>query len=216
MRHGFLAGALVLLLADPSAEAGMRMPEPSGCFPNEHPCPGRCSFDVSGQGAACQFRFRADGGLDALTVSVTLRDAFDNPVEDCSTSVTVLNGPGTSALCGCSPLELRGSSAADGTMYAVFTRLGGRGTVFVTVSAHCQGDIGLFQEDVPFTSPDLDGSCEDGGGAVTVLDLGVWAACVPPAPYCRVSDLNCDATVNVIDLGMWVGGLGSGCDGLRR
>lgn len=216
MRHELLTGALALLFVGPSAEAGVRMAAPAGCFPNERPCPGRCSFGVSGQGAACQFRFRADGGLDALTVSVTLRDAFENPVADCSTSVTVREGPGSSALCGCSPLQQRGNSAGDGTMQAVFTRLGGRGDLFLTVSAHCQGDVGLFQEEIPFTSPDFDGSCETGEGAVTVLDLGLWAACLPPAPYCRESDFNCDETVSVIDLGMWVSGLGSGCDEPRR
>jgi hypothetical protein len=30
----------------------------------------RSSVAVTGQGAACQFRFRTDGGLDQMTVSV--------------------------------------------------------------------------------------------------------------------------------------------------
>ena len=98
-------------------------------------------------------------------------------------------------------------------MQAVFSQLGGRGTLSVSVSAHCYGDIPLFQDEIPFTSPDLDGSCDPVPSAVTVADLGLWAGCLPPAPYCELSDFDCDGTVNVVDLGMWVGGLGTGCDG---
>ncbi len=211
MRYEFLAGALVLLSVGPAAEAGVRAPDASGCFPGESPCPSRCSFGVSGQGAACQFRFRADGGLDVLTLSITLRDAFDNPVPDCSTSVTIQPGPGTLALCGCGPLQQSGFSAADGTMQAVFSQLGGRGTLSVSVTAHCSGDIPLFQDEIPFTSLDLDASCETATSATNVVDLGIWAGCLPPSPYCEASDYNCDGTVNVVDLGVWAGGLGVPC-----
>jgi len=213
MRCALLAGAILLSSIGTPAVAGVRMPAPSGCFPNEVPCPSRCSFGVSGQGVACQFRFRPDGGLDALTVSVTLRDAFDFPVADCSTSVTIHDGAGTLALCGCGPMRQGEPSGADGTMQAVFARLGGRGDLSVSVSAHCHGNVGLFQDEIPFTSPDLDGSCDTGASAVTVIDLGIWAACLPPGPYCRPSDFNCDGSVSVIDLGMWAGALGSGCGG---
>jgi hypothetical protein len=68
-------------------------------------------------------------------------------------------------------------------------------------------------EKIEFTSSDLDGSCDPVPDTVTIVDLGLWAGCLPPASYCRESDYDCDGTVGVIDLGIWASGLGTGCDG---
>ena len=62
-------------------------------------------------------------------------------------------------------------------------------------------------EAIDFTSPDLDAS----GGHDVVIDLGIWAGCYQPAPYCRWSDYNCDGTVDVVDLGLWAGGIHLEC-----
>jgi len=212
MRTALLAGALALLAAGSAAEAGVRAPDASGCFPNQAPCPPRSDFLLSGQGAACHFRFRADGGLDKLTLTITLRDGFDQPVPDCSTSVTIEAGSGALALCSCCPLRQAGHSAADGSLRVVFSKLGGRGSLSLRVTAHCAGDIGMFEDEIPFTSPDLNGSCE-AASSTNILDLGLWAMCLPPAPPCVVSDYDCSGTISLIDMAIWAGGLGRGCGG---
>jgi hypothetical protein len=67
-----LVVGILLLCLNATAFAGLPDPSRSGC-------------GLKGQSAACQYRFRADGGLDRMTVCVTLRDPFDNPVENCET-----------------------------------------------------------------------------------------------------------------------------------
>ncbi|MCA9752119.1 MAG: hypothetical protein KC591_08010, partial [Gemmatimonadetes bacterium] len=54
-------------------------------------------------------------------------------------------------------------------------------------------------------------TCDPLEPATTILDLGVWAQGLPPQPYVRTSDFNCDGTVNVIDLGGIGAGLIHGC-----
>lgn len=200
----------VLLFASP-ALAGLRAP--AGCFPNQSPCGPRSTFLVHGMSpqAPCQFRFRADGGLDRLTLTVTLRDGFDLPSPDCSTTVTLEAGPNTAALCGCCDLAEGAVSGPDGEMQFVFAGLGGHGELWLTLTTHCSGNINWFTTEVPFSSPDLNGSCEP-DASTDVIDLGMWAACLPPGPYCARSDLSCDGTVNVIDLGIFASGLHQGCD----
>ena len=82
----FLVWMLASLLLASEAFAGVR--SPARCFPNENPCFLNCTFLVHGMSSQspCQFRFRADGSLDRLTLTVTLRDAFDVPTPDCSTT----------------------------------------------------------------------------------------------------------------------------------
>jgi hypothetical protein len=79
------------------------------------------------------------------------------------------------------------------------------------ITGHCFGNIGITCLEFDFTSSDLDASCETATSATNVIDLGIWAGCLPPSPYCEASDYNCDGTVNVSDLGGWAGGLGSPC-----
>lgn len=87
----------------------------------------------------------------------------------------------------------------------------GHGELWLTLTTHCSGDINWFTAEVPFTSSDLNASCEP-DAATDVIDLGIWAACLPPGPYCVRTDLSCDGTVNVLDLGIFAGGLHRGCD----
>jgi hypothetical protein len=140
-----------------------------------------------------------------MTMCVTLRDVFDVPVPNCTTSVT-LNNTGI-ALCSCCPNPQIVATDANGVAVFEFKKLGGRGSGDACITAHCQGDIAIGCKPFDFTSTDLDGDCLD----TDVIDLGLWAGCLPPAPYCRESDYNCDGTVDVIDLGLFAGGLAVTC-----
>jgi hypothetical protein len=205
-----VGATVALLFSAAPVLAGVRSPE--GCFPNEIPCGPRSTFLVSGYSnmAPCQFRFRADGGIDALTLTITLRDGFDLPVPACSISVTIEEGPNTLALCSCCPLTQGGVSGPDGEQQFVFDSLGGRGELVLVVWSHCHGDLFLWDEEIPFTSPDLNASCEP-ENSTTVLDLALWAGCFPPSPSCQTSDMNCSGATDIIDLGIFAGGLGVGC-----
>jgi hypothetical protein len=192
MRAIFLTALALVVCTDTVVQAGVPDPERSGCA-------------LEGQAVSCQFRFRLDGSLDALTLCVTLRDIFDVPIANCSMSAT-LNNPVT--LCtNCCTNPQMGQTNWAGVVYFVWNKLGGRGSAQVCVTSHCVGDIGICCQSFDFTSTDLDHDCLD----TDVIDLGIWAGCLPPGPYCEASDYNCDGTINVIDLGLWAGGLGVNC-----
>ena len=176
------------------------------------PDPSTSSVAITGQGSACQFRFRADGGLDQMTVSVTVRGPFGEPEAHCSTSVTLAPNPATLALCTCGPISQGAMPNSNGAFQLVFDRIGGRGSLNVCVTALCQGRIALACVPFDFTSPDLDGSCPaNPASAVDVIDLGIWANGLPPS-YAEPSDYDCSGAVDVLDLATWAGGLGLGCD----
>jgi hypothetical protein len=88
-----------------------------------------------------------------------------------------------------------------------FDRIGGRGSLDLRITVHVVEIYELFRVPVSFTSPDLTGSCSPPG----VVALGVWASGLPPAPYRRESDYTCDLAIDVLDLGVWAGGLGIEC-----
>jgi hypothetical protein len=190
----FWIAAAGLLLTAATATAGL-------------PDPSRTVVGFKGQGNACHYRFRTDGGLDRLTLCVSLRDAFDVPIHNCSTSATLVPTGGTIAFGTCCANPKGGISDADGVLEFEFFQLGGRGTLDVRVSVHCLGAIEVWSESIDFTTPDLDAS----GGQNVVIDLGIWAGCYAPASYCEWSDYNCDGTVDVIDLALWAGGIGLAC-----
>jgi hypothetical protein len=176
--------------------------------------PTRSVGRVSAAPVGCQFRFHQAGALDAMTLAVTLRDAFDTPVP-CSTWVDIVDA--SPAFCVVDPTQLStntltgtGWTTPQGEALYVFDRLGGRGTLTLQLSAAgcCHqpgfGAVFVLEETVQFTSPDLNGSCDP---VVDVLDLGLWASCLSPSPYCRTSDFNCDSEVGVLDLALWASGL---------
>ena len=177
----------------------------------KYPDPANSSVAVTGQGGACQFRFRADGGLDQMTVSIIVRDGFGLPVS-CSTSATLEPDPATLALCTCGPVSQAADTDTSGAVQLVFDRIGGRGSLDVCVTALFSGArIGLARVPIDFTGPDLDGSCPpDPASAVDVIDLGIWASGLPPG-YTEPSDYDCNGAVDVLDLAIWAGGLGLGC-----
>lgn len=191
MRALWITTAIVLSAA--TARAGL-------------PDPSRTTVGLAGQGTPCHYRFRMDGGLDHLTVLVSLRDQFDTPMPNCSTSVTVAPNAGTIAFGTCCPNPLGGHSDAGGLVQFEFFQIGGRGSVDILVTVHCVGDVAVWAEPIDFTSPDLDAS----GGHDVVIDLGIWAGCYGPS-YCKWSDYDCDGTVGVLDLALWAGGIGLAC-----
>jgi hypothetical protein len=193
--------AALVLISSSSLLAGIP------CIPSD-----RWGVGVTGNGASCQYRFRADGSLDKLIVNITARDCFDLPVAQCSTSATITATPGTRALCTCAPNPQWVVTDDLGVGKFEFGHIGGRGTAAVCITAHCVGHIAIGCDEFDFTSSDLAATCETNASATNVVDLGIWAGCLPPFPYCQASDYNCDGTVNVVDLALWAGGLGIFCD----
>jgi hypothetical protein len=170
------------------------------------PDPSRTRVGVSGNNFSCHFRFDPGGGYDVLTVSVSLRDVFDTPVNDCSTSCTLV--PNALAFCSCCPVTRIGVSDAEGVVKFTWDQIGGRGEIDIVTEALC-GPLKIVGRTITFTSADLEGGCQNEPLGVGVIDMGIWAGGLQT--YREASDYNCDATVNVIDFGLWAGGLGSGC-----
>lgn len=176
--------------------------------------PTRSTWHVAESPVGCQFRFNRAGTLDALTIAVTLRDAFDTAVP-CSTWIEIVDA--SPAACEVDPSELRtnvltgsGWTTSQGEALFVLNRFGGRGefTLELRVTDCCHGSwstwASIFTQTVGFTTPDQNGSCDS---AVDIIDLALWASCLAPAPYCRTSDFGCDGGVDVRDLAVWASGL---------
>jgi hypothetical protein len=177
------------------------------------PDPMRSICRITGNGAPCQFRFRSDGGLDHLTAFITLRDPFDSPVPNCSTSATIsFDGPKGSGGCwaaepggtimDCVGLKRGELSGSDGELAFVWNRIGGRGIGILAVSVHCAGSWQICDPAFHYTSTDLDAD-----GRTSIVDLGIWAGCLVSGFPCMSSDYNCDCSVGILDLGVFAGGL---------
>ena len=178
------------------------------------PDPSRSTVLDSGASTACHYKFRITPAADVLTVTVTVRDAFDVAVASCSTSCTLATNAGT--LAGgtdcCHGTVQTGNTDAFGAVGFDFDAINGRGSLDVVVTTHCVGDIVLATNTIEFTSTNLDG---DAGGVTNVFDASVFAGCLgsvsplaPPDVYCNY---NCDAAVNVLDASFLAGGLGFDC-----
>lgn len=204
--------AILVLVLAPSGPVAAGLPRPA---PNDVGRMYYCDVGISGRSLGpCHFVFRADGGYDVMAVELTLTDDFHAPVADCSTSVTLalVEDPGSN-LCECGEsLQKWVVTDANGRADLEWSRLGGHGTLALSITAYPYGAWGFASEEIDFTSPDLDGSCEPAPAvSTTVIDLGIWAAGLQvPAPR---SDYDCSGGLNsVIDLAVWASGLGIGCD----
>lgn len=208
-----LAVSLLALASDPGV-AGV--PAPRGGSECSYPCgippvPGcRTVVTVSPPETGCQYRFNQMGNFDVLTLNVTVRDAFEAPLPGTEVRIELVPDDGATLLCACSSLEQIEVADAAGSARFEFARLGGRGQIRVEVSLREQPTDSwfLFCDSIRpmFTSPDLNASCDPGAAAVAnVVDLGIWAGGLPPV-YLLSSDYNCDGTVNVVDLGLWASG----------
>ena len=189
-----LATLVVLALSATSALAGVPDPTRSGCAVTGNPLP-------------CQFRFRADGNLDKLTLKCTVRDAFDAPVANCSTYCNL--GGATLIAAQCGGNRKGGLTSAAGVVNFIYRCIGGRGQVNLLVTAVCSGNVGICSRTISFTNPDLDASNQNSGSSVNVTDLGIWAGGL--SSYAQASDFDCSGAVNVTDLGIWAGGLNKNC-----
>lgn len=209
--RGTVAILLLVLASTGPVAAGLPPPEPDDVGRMYY-----CAVGISGQDLGpCHFVFRADGGYDVMTVALTLTNDFHDPVANCSTSVTLdlVDDPDSNVdgVCGCGePLQQWVVTDANGCAELQWSRLGGHGTLEVSITALVYGPWGFAPEQIQFTSPDLDASCEAAPAvSTTVIDLGIWAHGLQ-VPAAR-SDYDCSGTVNVIDLGVWASGLGAGC-----
>ena len=129
----FASLALIMATAATS-QAGIPDPARSGCgFPALLPCPGPVSVDI------------------------TLRDAFDVPVANCSTGVSIVLESGV--LSGGQETFVSGLTDGSGVVTLTFgDGIGGAGTIRLAVTSYCVGAIAM---------------CESG---VYALD------CTPPTP----------------------------------
>ncbi len=163
---------------------------------------------VSGQSLACQYRFRTDGGLDQLIVTIQLFDSAVVPVPSWPVSCELVPNAGTLAFCSCCPSIQSTTTNPAGVAVFTFRKIGGRGTLDVVVDAAPAG----WTNSIQFTSPDLTAQCTPApGSATTVVSLGMWAFGLPPN-YAIWSDYSCDGIVGISDLGIFAGGLGKGCE----
>lgn len=208
MRKSLVLAMVAVLACSSLALAGVPDPARSGC-------------GTTGSGTnACTFFFTEDGGQDVLTCCVTLRDAFDTPVVACSTSLTITPDAGTMNWCKCTggggaefvSYRTTDFSDASGVIYFICDSMGGFGGLDLAVTTHCAGagNIEICTKNEPFTSTDLNASCEGAGSSTDVFDLGLWSAGLPPG-YALEADYNCDSIVDVFDLGGWSSGLGVSC-----
>jgi hypothetical protein len=180
------------------------------------PDPVNSTVVLSPPAAPCHYRFRADGGLDVLTATITILDSVGAgaPVGNCLVTGTLVpQGAATLAFCACPPcISQTGTTNALGVTTLTFRKIGGRGLLGLQVVA-C-GGIVIGTTTFQFTSPDLNGSCEaTPASATTVVDLGLWASYLPPF-FSIYGDYNCDGAVNVVDLGIWGSGLNKSCNGI--
>ena len=195
MRKSLVLATILVLVCSAAAFAGVPDPTRSGCEIVAPPL--------------CQFRFNATGTLDTMTLLVTLRDAFDVPVANCTTTAEVGNPSLVAADCAGAHT---GVTDAGGVVNFFFKCLGGRGDADLLVTARCSGDIGICNPTFTFTSPDLNASCETSGSSTQVDDRGIWASGLSTT-YVAGSDFDCDqvAPCDLVDLGLWASGLGTNC-----
>jgi hypothetical protein len=202
---------LLLLLTPVLAAAGLRNPGVG-----TRPDPLRCGVGVSGQGAACQFRFHLSGEAgydsDVLTVDVTLRDSFDLPVPDCSTSVTLAPvGPDSYNFCTCCGEIQTGFTDAMGIIQVSWDRIGGFGTLEVRVTSHGYGNVPIDTRQLDYTSSDLTGTCDENSTPVDIHDIALWARGLPPGEWIR-SDWDCSGgPAAILDYAAFGSGLYDEC-----
>jgi hypothetical protein len=198
----FLAAVILI-----SRLAGAMPPGPGG--PGVDPL--RSTVGVSGQGSPCQFRFHPDGTEDVLSVNVTLRDSFDNPVAGCSTSVTLVPvGPDTFNFCSCCGPRRTGFSGADGTVAITWSSLGGFGSLEARVTTHCGSRFAIGAPVLNYTSTDLSGDCT-ATGSTSIVDWALWARGLPPNVW-QPADWDCSGgSADLFDAGNFAFGYGTDC-----
>lgn len=193
-----VALSLIALLSLPSAALAVPDPVLSTAILNAPDFP-------------CHFKFRVDSpaAFDELNVTVSLVNAAGVPEVAWPVTCTLLPIAGTLAFCTCCPNPQVVATNGLGIVVFTFKKIGGRGALGVSVGV---GPWAFPVMPIAFTSPDMNGSCEAApAGATTLVDLGIFAGGLPPAPFDVNCDFNCSGVVDVVDLGVWAGGLNKGC-----
>ena len=179
------------------------------------PDPSRSSVVDSGASTACHYKFLTDGGGDLLTVNVTLRDAFDVVVASCSTSAELVPNVDTLAFADCCTQPQTGTTNGAGAVAFTFESVNGRGSIDLVVTSHCVGDIVIATNSLEFTSSDLNAGATSPVGVTNVFDLGILGptlgSATPLTPPDIYTNYNCDAAINVFDMGFLAGGLTIDC-----
>jgi len=193
MRKSLVLATLVVFACSAAAFAGVPDPTKSGCQLVGNPLP-------------CQFRFRSDGGLDKLTLKVTLRDNFDAPVANCSTYCRAENFAPIASSQECGGNLKGGLTDAGGVVNFIFSRVGGYGTFDLKVTSKCPTAIGICESlGITYTGPNMDGSVN---GNCNIIDVSSFALCYPPSgTYCLRSDFDCNGAINIIDWSQFTTGL---------
>ena len=110
--------ALCIVLIQQAAALAQPSPATSVCVLAPSPLP-------------CQYRFRADGGLDNLSLAVALRDAAGAPVPGWPVTCALVPNAGTVTFCSCCPNPQAGLTNALGIIVFTWSKIGGRGTLDV-------------------------------------------------------------------------------------
>jgi hypothetical protein len=127
-------------------------------------------------------------------------------VANCSLQVSLEASAGTLAFCSCESSVRAGRTNHAGSFAVEFARLGGRGTLDVAVSAKCITWWVTAEEEISFTTPDQNGSCEP-DQSMTVVDIGIFSASWPPeGTYSETADFDCNGTIDVVDVGLFAQG----------
>lgn len=161
----------------------------------------------------CQYVFNPDGSADRIEASIVLRDGAGNPIDGALVAMELIDETGTINECLNSPSAI-GMTNAAGEVQISLGEICGCGSFRVQFASVCPGDVTTLRAAGirgPFdgTSPDLNGSCSSEPVPVNVIDLGLFGGCL--SSYSQCCDYNCSGDINVVDLGVWAGGLGTGC-----
>lgn len=172
----------LLVLISLSSAAGAGVPDPP-----------TSTVEASGDGICSPDAAMCVGGdFDHVTVSIVLRDAFEEPLEGYMVVVSPVQITGATYLCAGEESKTVGPTAGDGTAAAHFTSLGGCGTIHFSATVNTV-EIGPSNV-ITVISPDLD--CN---GQVTIVDFGRFAFCYLTSDQC--CDFDCNGNVDLVDFG---------------
>ncbi|MCA9752118.1 MAG: hypothetical protein KC591_08005 [Gemmatimonadetes bacterium] len=177
------------------------------------PCYLQSDYSLTPPTLGCQYRFTRFSGPDQPVFQFHLVDVFGAPMPDWIVELEVVAADGSVA-CQCAGMPSAVSDAGgNGEIPLGF--VGGKGEFDLVVHGTKVGTTEIYEIGYlfgfQFTSVDQNATCDPVEPFSTILDIGVWAQGMPPFPYVRTSDFNCDGTVNVIDFGSIGSGMSRGC-----
>ncbi len=141
------------------------------------------------------------GDMGSVLVTVTVRNAYGDPLPDKVVQCYAETVSGTFAFC---PGVQSQTDTTDqyGRAYFVFGRFGGCGTI--RFRAQCQGVMFNPSENIVIASPDNSGDC-----SVDLIDFAGFAGAYGTTNSC--SDYNCDGLVELTDFAGFASHYGHTC-----